>query len=601
MTSTDDLGLNDNFDEGSLWRKLWYWISPDKKYFILLNLVIIINVVVAIIGPYYLQKTISLFEENDNFGPFKREALKNTLIYSISVLLLFIIQVVQKILIVNLNSRVIDRIRAEAFSKVLQNNVSFFDKSESAKLLSRLINDTNELLDSGSRFAHAFSQFFVLLGVFSIMVYLDPILALAAISVTPLLFISAILIRKAQRRISKRWRAKISSVNNRFGEVIGAISITKSFGREEDNLSQFHELNEETYDAAKKRGMVIFAMGPFGDFIRTLGVVVLLFVGVYQINNGTSVATVYFFILLQTFLFDPVAMIARAYSQFQSSFAALERIMAIMADKITTEAIGGDKLADKLIGKIEFSNLTFQYEPNEPVIQNVSFEINPGETIAIVGHTGAGKTTIASLLMGYYRANTGQILFDDNPIDDYNLFSLRKNIGYVSQDVLLFAGTIKENLLLVNPKASEADITKAIQTAQAKEFMETLPHGIDTLILEGGKNLSKGQMQMVSLARALLIDPKILILDEFTSSLDLYTESKIQLGIKEMLQGRTSIVIAHRLTTILNADRILVLENGNLVEQGTHHQLMSNGGIYASIYEKYFSFQLAELKPLIKK
>jgi ATP-binding cassette subfamily B protein len=433
------------------------------------------------------------------------------------------------------------------------------------------------------------------------MIYFDPVLAVAALSVTPLLFITAITIRKAQRRISKQWRSKISSVNNRFGEIIGAISITKSFGREKDNFDQFVKLNEETYQSAKKRGMIIFAMGPFSDFIRTLGLVVLLYVGYHQINNGVSVATVYLFILLQKFLFDPIGTIARAYSQFQSSFAALERILSIMADEETSEKTGGSLNLDSINGKLEIKKLSFQYEEDIPVLENVSFVANPGETIAIVGHTGAGKTTLASLIMGYYEVILGNIYFDDRSIDEYNLFNLRKNIGYVSQDVLLFEGTILENLLLVKPDASEKEIDNALNISQAKEFLESLPEGLDSKIQRGGKNLSKGQMQMISLARAILIDPKLLILDEFTSSLDLYTESKIQKGIQGTLKDRTSIVIAHRLTTILNADRIIVMEEGRLVEQGSHSELMSQGGPYSSIYNKYFSFQLAELKPLIKK
>lgn len=586
------------YQEKSLFSKLWEWIRPDRKLFIVLNFLIILQVIGAIIGPVFFQKALDVLEFASDYSSVKTEALRLTAIYALSLILIFIFNFFNNMTIAKLNSGVINRMRVDAYSKILRNKVSFFDEAESAKLVSRLMNDTAELFDSGSRFANAFSQIFIFVGVLIAMLYYDVYLAVASLIITPLLFLSSVFLRKFQRQIAKRWRRNISEVNTRFGEVIGSIEISKGFGREEENLTQFKQLNEATYQAAKLRGMTIFAGGPISDFLRTFGLIILLYASAIKVQHGSSVALVYLFILLQTYLFDPISALARMYSQFQSAFAAMERVLSIMAEAHTSEDVGGPRDAATALGAITFKDVNFEYEYGNPILRDLNFEIPAGKKYALVGHTGAGKTTIAALISRFYDIQSGEILLDHYPIQEYSLSSLRQGIGYVSQDILLFSGTIKDNLLLVKPSATDEELWDAIDVVQAREFIETLPHGIDTEVIEGGKNLSKGQLQMLSLARAILVNPKILVLDEFTSSLDLYTESKIQRGIDEVMKNRTSIVIAHRLTTILKADKILVMDHGRLVESGTHQELLNKEGIYSNIFEKYFSFQVGDLKPL---
>ncbi|MCH8906071.1 MAG: ABC transporter ATP-binding protein [Candidatus Heimdallarchaeota archaeon] len=589
--------LAESASDQKLFSQIWIWLRQDKRLIYLLVGVMLLNVMFAIFGPILLQRSVeTIIEEDDDTG---RYTLYLGLGYSASLFVIFLIQMIQAIIVAKVNSRFIHRIRTNSFQKIIENKVSFFDNSEVGRLVSRITNDTTELADSGNRFAEAFSQIIIFVGVLAVMLYFNFWLTVAATFVIPFLFIGVFSLRKMQRGIALRWRKNLATVNTRFSEVMSSIAISKTFGREQENKNLFQIINEETYQSAKRRGQIIFANGPISDFLRTFGLVSLLYVASIQVTRGESIAIIYLFILLQAFLYNPVTNIARNYSQFQSSFAALERLIQIMADKNTSEYRGQGLSADNIKGEIEFSNVDFSYG-NDPILKNISFKIRAGSRVALVGHSGAGKTTIASILMRFYEIERGEILIDGERIQNYDLFEWRKNIGYVSQDVRLLGNTIRENFMFAKPTATEEEIYEALNRVQALEFLENLKEGLDTKIHDGGSNLSQGQKQMLSLARALLVDPKILILDEFSSSLDLYTESKIQNALEEIMKDRTSIVIAHRLTTILKSDKIMVLENGELKEEGTHSELIQSNGKYAEIYAKYFSFQLAGLKPLIK-
>ncbi|MDH5647865.1 MAG: ATP-binding cassette domain-containing protein, partial [Candidatus Heimdallarchaeota archaeon] len=282
------------------------------------------------------------------------------------------------------------------------------------------------------------------------------------------------------------------------------------------------------------------------------------------------------------------------------SLAALERILSIMSNESNREDHSGVVDGSNIEGNIRFNNVSFSYNETTEVLSNISFNLGVGETLALVGHTGAGKSTIVSLLIRFYDVNYGEILIDNTNINDFYLPSLRSSIGYVAQNTFIFKGTIRQNLKVARLDASDEEIWNAIDVVQAREFIENLPGNLNYEIQEEGTNISQGQRQMISLARVILADPRIIILDEFTSSLDLYTEAKIQNAISVVLKNRTSIVIAHRLTTIINADKILVLANGRIIEEGTHHQLITKNGIYSDIFNKYFEFQLKGLTPRVK-
>ncbi len=587
--------------ESKLWRLLWVWLKPDKKLLYALIVIMIINVTLTVLGPVFLQRAIALMETETDLEPIQRTILLLTGIFSLSLLFVFFVEMTQNIMIAKLNPRFVNRLRLDIYSKLLSNNTTFFDQSEAGHIVSRVTNDTNEIIDSGSRFAEAFSSLIIFIAVLTVMLLFNPIITLASISVAPLLLAAVIGLRRLQRRITRNWRNKLSSVNARFGEVMGSISISKSFGREKRNNALFKELNEKTYHAAKIRGIAIFALGPIQDFVTTLSLIIMLYVSALQVIAGESIAVIFLFIMLRNYLYLPIRNIARSYNRFQSTFAALERILDLIRDNSLLEKEGGEHKKEDIKGNIVFENVNFSYLEDIPVLRNISFSLETGKTLALVGHTGSGKSTLVSLLMKYYEIQQGKIKIDSIPIEEFNTQELRSAIGYVSQDILLFSGTIRENLKLGNDSVTDQQLWDTLDIVQAREFIEMLPDGLDSQVVEGGKNLSQGQKQILSLARALLTDPKILILDEFTASLDIYTEAKIQKAIANLLKNRTSIVIAHRLTTILKADKIIVLRDGELIEEGTHLDLLENKKEYAEIFTKYFSHQLAGIKDLIIK
>ncbi|MDH5401713.1 MAG: ABC transporter ATP-binding protein/permease [Candidatus Heimdallarchaeota archaeon] len=586
------------FKEGELWQNIYQLLKLDSKRLYILIAIMVFNVAVSIVGPLSFKKALDQIEVTTDLKPFEYEIILYSSIYSFTIFIIFFIRLIQNIMIAKINTNLFHQLRIQAYDKVMQNKISFFDNVESGKIVSRLVNDSNELLDTGRRFADFFSQIIILIVLLGVMISFNPILTLGSIVIAPFTIIILLTMRDYQRSRSKNWQKNIAVVNSRFGEIMKSIAISKSFGREEENANQFNIINEQTYKASKERGRAIFIVGPIQDFLKHISILTLIIFSYYQLKVG--IAMIYLFILLQAYFWGPISEISRNYSQFQSSLAALERILSIMSNESNREDHSGVVDGSNIEGNIRFNNVSFSYNETTEVLSNISFNLGVGETLALVGHTGAGKSTIVSLLIRFYDVNYGEILIDNTNINDFYLPSLRSSIGYVAQNTFIFKGTIRQNLKVARLDASDEEIWNAIDVVQAREFIENLPGNLNYEIQEEGTNISQGQRQMISLARVILADPRIIILDEFTSSLDLYTEAKIQNAISVVLKNRTSIVIAHRLTTIINADKILVLANGRIIEEGTHHQLITKNGIYSDIFNKYFEFQLKGLTPRVK-
>jgi ATP-binding cassette, subfamily B, multidrug efflux pump len=377
------------------------------------------------------------------------------------------------------------------------------------------------------------------------------------------------------------------------------ISISKAFNREDENLLRFNTINEATFRASVKRGFAIFLFWPITDLLQHALLLSIIAVGTWQVERGLALTTFIMFIILIGYFYWPMINVASNYHQFQIAAASIERIANVSEDTKIWESSTGTLSADDIQGNIQFSDVCFSYDGTTEVLNDISFSIRPGERVALVGHTGAGKSTIASLMVRFYDITKGSITVDGVDLKEYDLESLRNNISLVSQRVLLFKGTVKENLQVANSDATEEDMWEVLDQVQAREFIELLPNGLDSIIEENGKNLSVGQKQMISFARALLSDPKIIILDEATSAMDLYTETKIQDAIDTLLSSRTSISIAHRLTTILKSDKIIVLEDGKIVQMGTHQELVEQGQ-YGEMYKLYLSTQSAKYLEKIK-
>ncbi|MEA2071276.1 MAG: ABC transporter ATP-binding protein [Asgard group archaeon] len=410
----------------------------------------------------------------------------------------------------------------------------------------------------------------------------------------PVVFLVGLFFRRFIRNRSGQWREAIGKVNASFQESVSGISVAKAFGREEKSLEEFEEINYETFEHARKRAFAITGIWPVMDGISILGIFAINLYGAWLVleNLAFSEDIVLFIFLLNMFLY-PLMRVAAQISTIQSGFAAMERIFSIIdAEKeITTP---DEPKTKKLNGHIVFDHVYQRYEPDEPVLKDINLDIQPGESVAIVGHTGAGKTTIASLLMRFYDINEGSIKIDGVDIREFDLQDLRSQIGLVSQDVFLFSGTVLDNIRYGRPDATIEEVEEVIKIVAAEEFIDALPEGLETELGERGKGLSAGQRQMISFARTLITDPKILVLDEATAAVDAYTESKIQEALDHLLEDRTSIVIAHRLTTVKNSDRIIVLDHGKIVEQGDHETLMDKEGLYSELYETYFKHQSAE-------
>ncbi|MHA1796266.1 MAG: ABC transporter ATP-binding protein [Promethearchaeota archaeon] len=579
---------------------LWKFVVPYKRKFVAICLLMLINIVLGILSPLSYQRSLKLIEEN-NQNPQLMQIFPFLLAYFLIILVKWFTDSMQRYVTIQLNSFITNSMRLKVFDEILQNSIQFYDHAESGVLTSNITNDIQELYETGERFVYVFTSLIRLIVTVGILLSFSPRMTLISMAFLPVFFLISISLRKFQRRVARIWRKNFGKVNQSFSESMRSITISKAFERENENVRRFTQLNELTYKSSVKRGFGIFIMGPVSDFLRHVLLVIILWIGTVEYNSGRlTIAAFSLFVFMFDYYFYPILGLARHYNRFQSLFGILERLLESSEQKDIKESTDYQLPALSLKGEIEFNRVYFAYTPEKPILQNISFKAFPGERIAIVGPTGAGKTTIASILMRFYSHQNGEILIDGEKIESYPLTALRKSIGLVSQRVLLIKGTIRDNLLLGNEGATDDEIWNALDMVQAREFIEMLPQGLDSKVSEKGKNLSSGQRQMLSFARVLLSNPQIIILDEATSAVDLYTEAKIQDAIDILLEGRTSLVIAHRLTTILKSDLIIVIDDGKILQQGTHEELMQQPGPYQNLYQLYFETQSAKYLERIK-
>nr|NIQ05885.1 ABC transporter ATP-binding protein [Candidatus Korarchaeota archaeon]NIU83592.1 ATP-binding cassette domain-containing protein [Candidatus Thorarchaeota archaeon]NIW13837.1 ATP-binding cassette domain-containing protein [Candidatus Thorarchaeota archaeon] len=487
----------------------------------------------------------------------------------------------------------IRNIRKDCFDTILLQDQSFWDEHKSGKVVSRVTNDTNQIANMTQITTSFIINLFVMIAVFILLFLTNVTLSLVTLAVVPVLFIVAIGIRVFARKTSKTWRKTIAILNANVAESISGIEVTKAFNQEREGFKRFEEINMRNYKAAVVRAFGISVFYPIIEALFGIGTFLILFYGgkMAIIQQTISVATLYFFVLMLNRFFMPLMQITRFFNQFEAGLAAVERIFSLMDSEPTVVEHPTPTNVNKLQGVIDFENVTFYYKPAEPLFRDFSLHIPAGETLAVVGKTGAGKSTLVSLLARFYDVKDGKLLIDGTDIRKYKFQEYRRQLGIVLQENILFSGTIEENIRYGKPDATREEIIEAAKTVYAWEFIQSLPKGLNTEVGEKGTKLSLGQRQLLSFARTLLSDPKILVLDEATSAIDAYTESLIQEALKVLLEGRTAIIIAHRLTTVENADRIIVLEDAQIVEEGTHRQLMDQRGTYYQLYDTYFRHQ----------
>ncbi|MBN2107252.1 MAG: ABC transporter ATP-binding protein [Deltaproteobacteria bacterium] len=499
----------------------------------------------------------------------------------------FILNFMQIFLVERTSQRIMHDLRCSIFSHLQGRAMSFFTKNPVGRLVTRATSDVQNLHEMFSAlFSSIFKDIFLILGIMAALFILSWKLSLVCFCLLPLLIAGAAAFSYTSHNAFREVRLKIAALNSMIQENLAGITVVKAFCREWRTAAQFSRVNLETYRANMKQTVVFAIFTPLVDFTRVCAFALIIWYGGGQtLREAISIGTLVIFLYYMRMFFTPIQDLAEKYNIVQSACASLERLYLLFEEKAVIADSPDALPPGTLAGAVEFRNVTFAYNLHETVLHDISFTVNPGETVAIVGLTGAGKTTIINLLERFYDVQAGSILIDSRDIRTMPQAFLRRSIGLVLQDVFLFAGTIRSNITLGCAGFTDEQILQALAIANADRLVAKLPGGLDEMVTEGGKTLSAGERQLLSFARAVLIDPKILVLDEATSNIDPVTEGLIQDALDKILRGRTCIVIAHRFSTIKKADRIIVLHRGKVAETGSHDELMAASILYKQLYE----------------
>jgi len=492
---------------------------------------------------------------------------------------------------------VVLRLREDAFDAVLERDLSFYDETPSGRIVSRVTSDTDDFATVSTLTMDLISQV-LMVGFVTVLLFLRSVeLALLTLLMVPVVIAIALLFRRLARSSTRKAQRSLSRVNANLQETMGGIAVAKNFRQEQQVYDEFRPINQQSYQVTLRQGYVFSAIFPVLFLVAGLGTVALVQLGgTTVLGGGLSAGDWYLFLQGVALFWFPLTSIAAFWSQFQQGLSASERVFALI-DAPPRVVQSAAEPVGRLAGRIEFENVTFGYDPANPVLRNFRLLIEAGETVALVGHTGAGKSTLSKLITRFYEFQDGRLLIDGRDIRTLELGGYRKQIGAVPQAPFLFSGTVADNIRYPRPDASDAEVLAAAAAVGGGDWIDALPHGLETDVGEHGRALSMGQRQLVALARLLIQDPAIVVLDEATASVDPLTEAQIQEGLDVVLAGRTSIVIAHRLSTIEHVDRIIVLDHGQIVEEGDHATLLAKGGRYCQVYNTYFRRQSPHYRP----
>jgi len=483
------------------------------------------------------------------------------------------------------------RLRKEISQKINRLPLKYFESTNQGEILSRITNDVDTLTQTlNQSLTQVITSTTLVIGALVMMLSINLLMTVVALLIIPLSFSVVMLIISKSQKFFMQQQEYLGHVNGQVEEAYGGHIVIKAFNAERKTIEKFNIYNEKLYNAAWKSQFLTGVMMPLMNIIGNLGYVVVTVLGSYlTIKRTIEVGDIQAFIQYIRSFTQPIAQIANISNILQQTAACSERVFEFLEEEEEVPDTPNPEInLESIKGDVEFRNVRFGYRPDRIVIKNFSARVNAGQKIAIVGPTGAGKTTIVKLLMRYYDVNDGAILIDGHDIREFNRNDLRSLFGMVLQDTWLYNGTIKDNIRYGKPDATDEEVIRAAKLAHADHFIRTLPQGYDTVLNEETTNISQGQKQLLTIARAILKDPKILILDEATSSVDTLTEIQIQKAMDNLMKGRTSFIIAHRLSTIRNADLILVMDHGDIVEQGTHKELLRKGGFYAQLYYSQF-------------
>lgn len=577
-------------------KKLLNYIKPFKFSFLVGLLCAIVSVCIMVIGPKIQGNIITEIAQGfmnkvQGKGGIDFDAIQKTCalllaIYALSTAFSYL----QGWLMSGVSNKMGYKLRKEMNQKIDKLPLSYFDKNSHGDILSRFTNDVDTLVQSlNQSLSTMVSSFAQIIGFLVMMLSISWKMTLMALIVIPLSLILVMVVVKKSQRYFKAQQKSLGLVNGHIEEMYSAHTIVKAFNGEEDSLRTFKEYNDQLYTSAWKSQFLSGLMMPLTNLIGNIGYVGVCILGGYlTIRGEIAVGDIQSFITYTRNFTQPISQISQSMNMLQSTAAAAERVFEFLAAEEEICDVKNPVVLEDVQGQVTFENVCFGYDPNKIVINNFSMYIKPGQTTAIVGPTGAGKTTIVKLLMRFYELNAGSIYIDGHNIAEYTRSGLRNMVGMVLQDAWLFEGSILENLRFGKPSATDDEVIQAAKAAHVDHFIHTLDHGYGTVLNESSSNISQGQRQLLTIARAFLADPKILILDEATSSVDTRTEVLIQKGMDELMKGRTSFVIAHRLSTIRDADNIIVMDHGDIVEVGNHDELMKRNGFYTKLYNAQF-------------